>query len=291
MRVSFIRVNGIETRYYEAGEGPVLLLVHGAGVSADGWIPLMKRLSRTFRVIAPDTLGHGFTGRGDYNGGPPQPAMVNHLLALLDTLGEEKVILGGSSYGAMLAMLAYFQVKDRISRLIFFSSASTTLTDEERARSLKMAYANGTSAIGNPTLDSVRARMARLFHDPAKLPEELVLMQLTIYSRPEVQESYELIMRGMMDLEAAKPWRVNTRFAEIEVPLLMLWGLDDKRVRYERALESAAAAREAYLVGIRDCSHEPHIEHPDEVAGLIAQFYDGTLAAEHLVKGASPHGA
>lgn len=287
MRVSFIRVNGIETRYYEAGEGPVLFLVHGAGVSADGWVPLMTRLSSRFRVIAPDTMGHGFTGRGSYEGGPPQPAMVDHLVALIDALGEEKIILGGSSFGAMLVMLTYFRIKERVSRLIFFSSASTTLTDEERARSLQMAYANGTSAIGNPTLDNVRARMARLFHDPARLPEELVLMQLTIYSRPEVKESYELIMRGMMDLEAAKPWRVNDRFSEIEVPLLMLWGLDDKRVRYERAVESASAASEAYLVGIRDCSHEPHIEHADEVAGYITQFCDGALAAEHRVKRAA----
>jgi len=37
------------------------------------------RLAKDFSVYAPDTLGHGFTGSGDYKSGPPQPAMVEHL--------------------------------------------------------------------------------------------------------------------------------------------------------------------------------------------------------------------
>jgi pimeloyl-ACP methyl ester carboxylesterase len=283
MRVVFATVDGVETRWYEAGSGPPLLLIHGGGVSADSWIRMAERLAPDFRIIAPDTLGHGFTGHGGLDGGPPQPHMVRHLRAFIDYLGLTRFAMGGSSYGAMLAMLTYFEVKDRVERLIFFSSASTTLTDEERAKSLKTAYANGTSAIGNPTQETVRARMGRIFHDPSRIPPELIVMQMTIYALPKARQNYDLVMLGMMDLEACRPWRVNDRFGEIEVPLLMLWGLDDKRVKFERAVEAARAAREAYLVGIENCSHEPHIEHADETAALIRRFLKGQPLDEYRV--------
>lgn len=272
MRVAFENINGIRTRYYHAGSGTPLLLVHGAGVSADNWIHMIGLLSRDFRVIAPDTLGHGFTGRGNYQGGPPQPYMVDHLVALIEKLGLERLAIGGSSYGAMLSMLVYFRLKQRVDRLVFFSSASTTLTDEERAVSTARAYANGSSAIRDPDLDRVKARLGRIFHDASRIPPELPIMQLTIYSQPEVQESYEMIMRGMMDFEKARPWSVRDRFNEIEAPLLMLWGLDDRQVKYERAVEAGRAAREAYLVGMENCSHEPHVEHPERSAALVRRF-------------------
>lgn len=283
MRVAFTTAGGIETRYYHEGEGYPLMLVHGAGVSADSWLRNIDALARDFRVIAPDTLGHGFTANGAYKGGPPQPHMVNHLIAFADAMGLEKFAIGGSSYGAMLSMLTYFRLKNRIERLIFFSSASTTLTDEERAKSLEMAYANGSSAMADPSLDNVRRRMGRIFHDPAKIPPELLLMQLNIYARPGVRAFYDLMMRGMMDLESGRPWRVYDRFGEIEAPLLMLWGLADKRVKYERAVEAARQAREAYLVGFENCSHEPHIEYSERVNALIRSFLLGESLAAHRV--------
>ena len=107
---------------------------------------------------------------------------------------------------------------------------------------------------------------------------------MTIYARPEVKENYELIMRGMMDVDSRRDWRVSDRFHEVEVPLLMVWGLDDKRVKYERAVEAAQAAREAYLVGVEDCSHEPHIEHADRFNGLVRGFLQGEDFSTYRVR-------
>lgn len=272
MRVTFTEVNGIETRYYHEGQGRPLMLVHGAGVSADSWLRNIDGLARDFRVIAPDTLGHGFTGRGAFNGGPPQPHMVRHLVGLADQLKLDRFAICGSSFGAMLSLLTYFEIKDRIERIVLVSSASSTLTDEERAKSSSAAFANGMSAMSDPSLDTVTRRIGRIFHDASKIPPEMLLMQLNIYSRPGVRENYELIMRGMMDFEASRAFRVSDRFHEIEAPLLLVWGLDDKRVIYSRAVEAAGRAREGYLVGIENCSHEPHIEHPERFNALVRQF-------------------
>lgn len=284
MRVHFDTVAGVPTRYYEAGEGHPLLLVHGAGITSDSWLRNVAPLGRHFRVIAPDTLGHGFTGRGEFVGGSPQPYMVDHLIALVDHLGLKRFSICGSSFGAMLSMLTYFKLKDRIDRIILISSASSTLTDEERARSSALAFQNGMSAMNDPSLENVTARLARIFHDPAKIPPELLFIQMTIYARPGVKENYELIMRGMMDFESSRAWRVADRFHEIEVPMLMVWGLDDKRVKFERAVEAAQAAREAYLIGVEGCSHEPHIEHPDRFNDLVRGFLQGEDFSAHRVR-------
>ena len=49
------------------------MLVHGAGISADAWLRNVDALGKDFTVVAPDTLGQGFTGIGAFASGAPQP--------------------------------------------------------------------------------------------------------------------------------------------------------------------------------------------------------------------------
>ena len=69
LRRKEIRLHGHPVSYYEAGSGPVLLLVHGITSSADAWRSVMPALARHFTVVAPDLLGHGGSAkpRGDYS--------------------------------------------------------------------------------------------------------------------------------------------------------------------------------------------------------------------------------
>src|SRR4051795_11981335 len=54
-----IRLHGHPVSYYEAGSGPVVLLVHGITSNADTWRAVMPALAERFTVVAPDLLGHG----------------------------------------------------------------------------------------------------------------------------------------------------------------------------------------------------------------------------------------
>ena len=66
LEANFIDVGGIRTRYYDEGEGDVLLLVHGGPwegtSSANDWSRNIEGLAKQFRVLAPDKLGNGMTG-------------------------------------------------------------------------------------------------------------------------------------------------------------------------------------------------------------------------------------
>src|SRR5215218_7840253 len=63
------KVHGHDVAYRQAGEGPVLVMIHGIAGSSNTWVPCMPLLAEHYTVIAPDLLGHGESAkpRGDYS--------------------------------------------------------------------------------------------------------------------------------------------------------------------------------------------------------------------------------
>ena len=61
-----IDVGGVETRYYDYGEGEPIVLVHGGGMggasTANNWSRNVPGLAKAFRVLAVDRLAQGMTG-------------------------------------------------------------------------------------------------------------------------------------------------------------------------------------------------------------------------------------
>jgi pimeloyl-ACP methyl ester carboxylesterase len=285
MRAKFEDIAGVRTRYLVAGQGFPLLLVHGVGLSADSWLRNIEVLARDFLVVAPDTLGHGFSDSGDYRGGPPHPHIVKHLVALTRHLGIDRFAIAGSSFGALLSALVYFEAPARVEKLVIVGSGSAFNTEAELERTLAESFANGLSAYADPTLANCRRRMANICYDPAAVPEEMLLVQMTSYALPGVREAYERRMRGMMDLPACRPYRILERLEALRVPTLILWGRQDKRGIYDRALEAVRRLPDGRLVAFDRCGHHPHIEHPKEFNELVRQFVKGEplgVAAPHV---------
>lgn len=283
MRVTYLEANGIPTRCYTAGSGYPLLLIHGIGASTDSWLKVIDPLAEHFQVVAPDLMGHGFTGVGDFTGGPPQPHMVKHLLGVADAAGFDRFSILGSSYGALLTLLCYFERKEKVDKLVLLSSASSTMPDEERLGSYQHAYNVGIATMEDPSLESVRKRMTGMVYRPETVPPELVFMQMNVFGRPEVRQGFEAIMKGKMNLEACRQWDVHNRFGDVDCPLLMLWGLNDPRAKTDQAKALAGEAREAYFVGLEDCAHVPHIEQPEQVVAFTRKFLTGADLSAHRV--------
>jgi pimeloyl-ACP methyl ester carboxylesterase len=92
-----IQLHGHQVTYRIAGDGPVLLLLHGVTNSSQTWEPVARELAGSFTVIAPDLLGHGesATPRGDYSLG----AHASGVRDLLTLLGHERATVVGHSLG------------------------------------------------------------------------------------------------------------------------------------------------------------------------------------------------
>ena len=280
MRVKFENIGGVRTRYYCEGSGFPLLLVHGVGASADAWLRNIDPLARDFAVYAPDFLDSGFTGQGDYAGGPPQPHLVEHLARFVDALGVDEFAVAGSSFGGLLAALLYFRLPERVKNLVLISSGTCFNTEEELGRTLGQSLENGMSAIANPSLESCRKRMQNIVHDPAAVPEALVVMQLNLYALSGACESYERRMRGLMDAEGCRPYRIVDRLEEIWAPTLLIWGRQDPRVVFQRAEAASQRIPDSTFLSFDECGHLPHLEHPERFNDIVRRFINGEVLEE-----------
>lgn len=113
-------VHGYRRAYRIAGEGPVILLIHGIGDSSATWADLIPDLARSYTVIAPDLLGHGASDkpRADYS----VAAYANGIRDLLGVLDIERATLVGHSLGGGVAMQFAYQFPERTDRLILVST-------------------------------------------------------------------------------------------------------------------------------------------------------------------------
>jgi len=105
----FIDVDGIRTRYYEAGSGPALVLFHGghfgshdAADCADDWSLNFDQLAKWFHVVAVDKIGQGFTDNPKSDEDYTMAAVVQHAYGFLKALGLRNVHPVGHSRGAYL---------------------------------------------------------------------------------------------------------------------------------------------------------------------------------------------
>src|SRR5262249_47855803 len=106
-----VTLHGNRVTYRTAGDGPVLLLLHGIANSSQTWEPVASRLKRNFRLLAPDLLGHGAsaTPRGDYSLG----AHATGVRDILTALGHDHVTVVGHSLGGGIAMQFAYQFPER----------------------------------------------------------------------------------------------------------------------------------------------------------------------------------
>jgi pimeloyl-ACP methyl ester carboxylesterase len=104
MKTASISTNGISMNYLEAGEGPLVLLLHGFPELSFSWRHQISALADAgYRVVAPDQRGYGRTDR------PENPAeytlchLAGDVVGLVQALGEQRAAVIGHDWGAPVA--------------------------------------------------------------------------------------------------------------------------------------------------------------------------------------------
>src|ERR687898_363110 len=117
---SEIELHGHRVCFRHAGEGPLVVLIHGITGRSDQWEPAIEHLATDHAVLAPDLLGHGESAkpRGDYSLGAYASAVRDTMVAL----GYERATVVGHSLGGGIAMQFAYQFPERCERLVLVSS-------------------------------------------------------------------------------------------------------------------------------------------------------------------------
>jgi pimeloyl-ACP methyl ester carboxylesterase len=118
----FLDIDGVRLHYLEQGEGPVLLLLHGNVVTADDFrmSGLLERLAETYRVIAIDRPGFGYSDRPRDTTWTPE-AQAELLHKAMRQLGADEYLVLGHSWGTLVALAMALQQPDLVRGLVLLS--------------------------------------------------------------------------------------------------------------------------------------------------------------------------
>lgn len=274
MKVQFVDVDGIRTRILTGGKpgSYPLLLLHGYGGTADVWMRNIDVLGEQYYVVAADMISSGFTDPVDTKKKPPQPFAVAHLRKLADKLGFDKFCPMGTSYGGLIATLLYFDMPQRVNKMVLQGSGSVFNEDAALVATLSNVKKNFGPTFENTTLEVVRNAVKKQVLDPKSIPEEMIHVMATAYAQPGMRKAWEDGVDGLLDLEAAKPYRVLHRLEQINVDTLVLWGREDPGAVYASGMAGAKRMPKARFVTFEKCGHKPMYEHPEQFHREVLAF-------------------
>ncbi len=120
----FIETNGIRMHVAEAGQGPLVLLLHGFPESWYSWRHQLAALAQAgYHAVAPDQRGYGQTDRPAEIEKYTQLHLVGDIIGLLDALQEEQAVVVGHDWGAPIAWNAALMRPDRIRGVVGLSAS------------------------------------------------------------------------------------------------------------------------------------------------------------------------
>lgn len=255
-------VAGERWHYLEAGRGPLIVLVHGYTGSKENWLPVIKRLSRTHRVIAVDLPGWGEsapTGGADY--GPL--AQAARLDAFLQAQGEPVALLVGHSMGGMISGLLLSDAHAaRVQRVVFMSAAGVRFKEN--------AFARRVLAGDNPfAVYETGAFLAFLdeyvFVDAPYLPTPMAQVMV---ERRAARRGFERRVFEQMRL-GPQAFLLQERLPRIRQPAGLLWCDGDAIIDPSAAAVFAAGLPDSQTRILTGCGHMPMMEQPRPTADYL----------------------
>ena len=258
------------TRYFLAGGGPPLVLVHGLGGWAGNWQPLVDRLERDFRLVIPELGGHG--GSAPLRGARTLEPFVDAIFEVLEHEDAVPAPWVGHSLGALVGVHAAVRRPDAVSALVL--AAAPGITSSTRLSEVTvtvLGVLRPGRIVGRRSAQAARSRRARTamfggwgVADPVGL--DPAAAQAFLDGPPQNRDT----LTAGRALVAADPRQV---LHEVGCPCLCLWGVADNWVPLQDGMEYARRLR-APLRTIADCGHLLIGEKPDAVAAAIRAFLD-----------------
>jgi 2-hydroxymuconate-semialdehyde hydrolase len=274
----YAQVGSIRLHYLECGQGPAVVLLQGAGGGAANWYRLFGELGRTARVLALDLPGFGMSERMEAEA-PLGRSVARIIEQWLDVVGVERCAIVATSFGSLAALRLGLLYPGRVSRLAVLNGVGlgTDLPLAVRLASLPMLGTIGTKASRRGTLWLLR----RLLTRPGwRLPpeHEAALVDYLYESAAAGDPAYMAkVMRMFGRLRGQREILDEQELAQIEMPVLLVWGALDPFLPPDHGRAAAAALPRSVLHLLPGTGHSPNWESPREVLRVLVPF----LAARH----------
>ncbi|TAL75923.1 MAG: alpha/beta fold hydrolase [Rhodanobacter sp.] len=261
-----VQAGDTQWSYYEGGDGPTIVLLHGFDDHKSVWLPVAKQLTPHFHVVIPDLPGWGESSR-NMTANYDIDAQATRLESFVHTLGLRRFLLAGHSMGGAIAGVFAAEHPDQVAALALIDSFGLKFNEN--------AFARESLAGRDPFAFNDRASFARaaklVFKTLPDIPGRFVdvLAKRNVANRAFINKVFN-------ELRAPSQYlAVQNRLGQLTMPVLGLWCKDDRVIDIS-ALDSlrnglihAPAISASTLT---DCGHMPELEQPDDTARVLTAF-------------------
>ena len=266
---------GRRLHYLETGDGPPVVLLHGAGGGGANWYRVIGPLSGAFRVLAPDLPGFGLSD--PLPDAPARDALgVEAARALHDWLVDvvrQPCDVIGTSFGGLAALRLAQANPGAVRRLILLDSVGLgrQLPAIVRAAALR--------GLGRLLLVPTRTGTDWLFRtllvsDASNIParEREALVDYLHASARISARTLGLAMRRFAGAFGQLEILADDELARLTLPTLVLWGERDRFLPPGHGERAARVMPDASFAVIPGAGHSPNWERPAEVADAMLRF-------------------
>lgn len=243
-----VRESG-DYRYLDEGKGEIVIMLHGLFGALSNWEPTISALEGNFRVIVPilpiyemSLLNATIDGLRKYVEG------------FVDKLGVSKFHLMGNSLGGHIALVYTLKNPSKVKTLILTGSSGL------------FENSMGGSFPKRGSYEYIKERVGYTFYDPAVASDALV---------DEVFKTTQSVSKCMSIVAIAKSAQrhnLANDLVHIEVPTLLIWGLNDTITPPHVAHEFNRLIKNSELYFVDKCCHAPMMECPQRFNELLSQF-------------------
>ena len=273
----YVSAGGLRWRYWDLGEGPTVVLVHGIGASVEYWRFTIEALRNDFRIIALDLPGCGKSERGAEI--PTLAETADLMVAFMDAVGIERASLIGNSMGGLVCLETALCHPERLDRLVLSNSAGL-------GREVSIFWRLVTlPVLGRALIDlnvwlALRA-LPNFFYRPQGSEPELIASCQEWVARPDLTGTIVEVARSGVDLTGQRPEILRLSQMEgLSVPTLVVWGENDWIIPPAHATTAHRKIPDAQLVMLERCGHCPSLESPDAFNSATREFLQAKAIGE-----------
>jgi 3-oxoadipate enol-lactonase len=258
-----VRAGNRTVRYFDAGSGAPLVLLHAFPLSADMWRPELERVPDGWRLLTPDVKGFGPSAT---DAATTIDELAADIIAWLDAVGIDRAAIGGLSMGGYITFAMFRAVPQRFSAMILANTRAAADSAEGRANRDKMSAlvrANGVQAVADQMLPKL---LGDTTHRTRPHLEPLV--------RGMIQVNRTAGVDGAIQAMKNRPDSMDL-LSSVECPALVISGAEDALIPSSEAEAMVQRLPHAQLTIIPAAGHLSNLETPDAFSKALNGFLTG----------------
>ena len=263
----FIDLNGRSTHYIEKGEGEAIILLHGFFYDSYMWDRNIDVLAEQFKVYALDLWGFGYSTREPLDYG--YPLYSEQVLLFMDNLGIQRASLAGQSMGGGTAIWFCVHNRQRVNKLLLVDSSAMPHSLPLTGKIFNLPGV-GEFALGLNTNFIRRKNLANIFIHNKELLTDSYVDNVTRFHKIKgtIACSLKILRKEFFHTLSEQ---IN-KLSELDVPILIVWGKQDKGIPVRKGEEMHAILKGSRLEIIDGAGHVPNFDKAEEFNKLALDF-------------------